>query len=143
VGSRRAKKFRVWRPHRHGPQIVKLHFDPHRQIWTVDTIGAMEPAKVRGPPCRLLGADPGTRCKAQSAALTLSMRGAQIPRFSHRRPYRTTQRTWPDNWIYIHDPKVKVGRVQNFRPGPEMIPDETSTCLGLEYFCARTMISGP
>jgi protoporphyrinogen oxidase len=42
----------------------------------------------------------------------------------------------PDNWVYIHDPNVKVGRVQNFRSwSPEMIPDETSTCLGLEYFC--------
>ncbi|TAL83627.1 MAG: NAD(P)/FAD-dependent oxidoreductase, partial [Beijerinckiaceae bacterium] len=42
----------------------------------------------------------------------------------------------PDNWIYIHDPKVKVGRVQNFRSwSPEMVPDATSTCLGLEYFC--------
>jgi protoporphyrinogen oxidase len=42
----------------------------------------------------------------------------------------------PDNWIYIHDPKVKVGRVQNFRSWPpDMIPDATSTCLGLEYFC--------
>ncbi len=42
----------------------------------------------------------------------------------------------PDNWIYIHDPKVKVGRVQNFRSwSPDMIPDRTSTCLGLEYFC--------
>jgi protoporphyrinogen oxidase len=42
----------------------------------------------------------------------------------------------PDNWIYIHDPKVKVGRVQNFRSwSPDMIPDQTSTCLGLEYFC--------
>ncbi len=42
----------------------------------------------------------------------------------------------PDNWIYIHDPSVKVGRVQNFRSwSPDMIPDATSTCLGLEYFC--------
>ena len=42
----------------------------------------------------------------------------------------------PDNWVYIHDPSVQVGRVQNFRSwSPEMIPDETSTCLGLEYFC--------
>jgi protoporphyrinogen oxidase len=42
----------------------------------------------------------------------------------------------PDNWIYIHDPSVRVGRVQNFRSwSPEMIPDATSTCLGLEYFC--------
>ncbi|MGH7023729.1 MAG: NAD(P)/FAD-dependent oxidoreductase [Caulobacteraceae bacterium] len=42
----------------------------------------------------------------------------------------------PDNWVYIHDPAVKVGRVQNFRSwSPELIPDPTSTCLGLEYFC--------
>jgi protoporphyrinogen oxidase len=41
-----------------------------------------------------------------------------------------------DNWVYIHDPSVKVGRVQNFRSwSPEMIPDQISTCLGLEYFC--------
>ncbi|MCB1475160.1 MAG: FAD-dependent oxidoreductase, partial [Rhodobiaceae bacterium] len=42
----------------------------------------------------------------------------------------------PDNWIYIHDPSVKVGRVQNFRSwSPEMVPDQSMTCLGLEYFC--------
>jgi protoporphyrinogen oxidase len=41
-----------------------------------------------------------------------------------------------DNWIYIHDPSVKLGRVQNFRSwSPDMIPDGVSTCLGLEYFC--------
>jgi protoporphyrinogen oxidase len=43
---------------------------------------------------------------------------------------------FPDNWIYIHDPSVKVGRVQNFRSwSPEMVPDPSLTCLGLEYFC--------
>ena len=43
---------------------------------------------------------------------------------------------FPDNWIYIHDSKVKVGRVQNFRSwSPEMIPDESMACVGLEYFC--------
>lgn len=41
-----------------------------------------------------------------------------------------------DNWIYIHDPSVKVGRVQNFKSwSPEMVPDPTMTCYGLEYFC--------
>ena len=43
---------------------------------------------------------------------------------------------FPDNWIYIHDSKVKVGRVQNFRSwSPEMVPDESMACVGLEYFC--------
>ncbi len=43
---------------------------------------------------------------------------------------------FPDNWIYIHDPRVKVGRIQNFKNwSPEMVPDQSKTSLGLEYFC--------
>ncbi|MCH9675592.1 MAG: NAD(P)/FAD-dependent oxidoreductase [Gammaproteobacteria bacterium] len=43
---------------------------------------------------------------------------------------------FPDNWIYIHEPDVKVGRVQNFKNwSPHMVPDQSMTCLGLEYFC--------
>ena len=42
---------------------------------------------------------------------------------------------FPDNWIYIHDPKVNVGRIQNFKNwSPSMVPDERKSCLGLEYF---------
>ncbi len=41
-----------------------------------------------------------------------------------------------DNWIYIHDPSVKVGRIQNFRSwSPEMVPEPDKACYGLEYFC--------
>ncbi|MEE4153335.1 MAG: NAD(P)/FAD-dependent oxidoreductase [Erythrobacter sp.] len=43
---------------------------------------------------------------------------------------------FPDNWIYIHDERVQVGRVQNFRSwSPEMVPEEDMACVGLEYFC--------
>ena len=43
---------------------------------------------------------------------------------------------FPDNWIYIHDPSVRVGRIQNFKNwSPAMVPDQSKTCLGLEYFC--------
>ena len=43
---------------------------------------------------------------------------------------------FPDNWIYIHEPSVNVGRIQNFRSwSPEMVPDAKLACLGLEYFC--------
>src|SRR5919204_6588937 len=46
------------------------------------------------------------------------------------------RRMFDDNWIYIHDPTVKVGRVQNFRSwSPEMVPDPEKVCYGLEYFC--------
>jgi len=43
---------------------------------------------------------------------------------------------FPDNWIYIHDDRVQVGRIQNFRSwSPEMVPDDGLACVGLEYFC--------
>ncbi len=44
---------------------------------------------------------------------------------------------FPDNWIYIHEPGVRVGRVQNFGSwSPELVKDGY-TCLGLEYFVSR------
>jgi protoporphyrinogen oxidase len=43
---------------------------------------------------------------------------------------------FPDNWIYIHEPSVRVGRIQNYRSwSPWMVPDPDSACVGLEYFC--------
>jgi protoporphyrinogen oxidase len=43
---------------------------------------------------------------------------------------------FPDNWIYVHAPEVKVGRIQNFKNwSQDMVPDPTKTSLGLEYFC--------
>jgi len=45
---------------------------------------------------------------------------------------------FPDNWIYIHTPEVRVGRIQNFKNWSEdMVPDRSKTCLGMEYFCTR------
>lgn len=41
-----------------------------------------------------------------------------------------------DQWIYVHAPEVKVGRIQNFKSwSPFMVPNEKETCLGMEYFC--------
>jgi len=43
-----------------------------------------------------------------------------------------------DNWIYIHDSSVRVGRIQNFKSwSPHLVPDPDLNCLGLEYFCFR------
>ncbi len=45
---------------------------------------------------------------------------------------------FPDNWIYVHDPGVRVGRIQNFGNwSPDMVPDAARSSLGLEYFCAE------
>jgi protoporphyrinogen oxidase len=43
---------------------------------------------------------------------------------------------FPDNWIYLHDPEIVAGRIQNFKNwSPNMVADPQATCLGLEYFC--------
>src|SRR5690242_1114101 len=43
---------------------------------------------------------------------------------------------FPDNWIYVHEPAVTVGRIQNYSNwSPEMSPDPEMSSLGMEYFC--------
>jgi len=45
---------------------------------------------------------------------------------------------FPDNWLYIHSPQVRVGRVQNFKNwSSAMLPDPTKTSIGMEYFCSK------
>jgi protoporphyrinogen oxidase len=45
---------------------------------------------------------------------------------------------FPDNWIYIHEDGVRVGRIQNYRSwSPWMVPDPDTACVGLEYFCFK------
>jgi protoporphyrinogen oxidase len=45
---------------------------------------------------------------------------------------------FPDNWIYIQDPEVQVGRIQNFKNwSPDMVPEPSKSSLGLEYFCTE------
>lgn len=43
---------------------------------------------------------------------------------------------FPDNWIYIHEPGLRVARIQNFgRWSEELVPEEGTSSIGLEYFC--------
>ena len=43
---------------------------------------------------------------------------------------------FPDNWVYVHEPAVRVGRIQSYRSwSAAMVPDPSKTCVGLEYFC--------
>ena len=42
--------------------------------------------------------------------------------------------SFSDNWIYVHDPDVEVGRVQNYGSWSPFMVKDGRTCLGLEYF---------
>jgi protoporphyrinogen oxidase len=46
------------------------------------------------------------------------------------------QTLFPDQWLYVHSPKVEVGRIQNFKNWSRfMVPDQNRTSIGMEYFC--------
>ncbi len=48
------------------------------------------------------------------------------------------EHVFPDNWIYIHEPDVWLGRIQNYKNwSPAMVPDPGRTALGLEYFTTQ------
>jgi protoporphyrinogen oxidase len=62
--------------------------------------------------------------------LVKRMRGGQGTRAANGMP--------PDNWIYIQEPDVKLGRLQIFNNwSPALVADPTTIWLGLEYFCAQ------
>jgi protoporphyrinogen oxidase len=49
---------------------------------------------------------------------------------------KTINNIVPDNWIYIQEEDVKIGRLQIFNNwSPYMVKDENNVWIGLEYFC--------
>jgi protoporphyrinogen oxidase len=123
-----------------GSKVVGLDFDPANQTWTVsfkDPQGETQKLEaehvISSAPMRELvqGIRPAVSEAAKNAAGSLKYRD-----FLTVMLIVTNRDAFHDNWIYIHDPNVKVGRIQNFRSwSPEMVPDADKACYGLEYFC--------
>ena len=125
---------------RMGCKVVGCHWDAESGLWQV----AYEDAEKRrlvtqaqhvisSAPLRQLakGVTPAVSEDAQKAAASLKYRDFLTVMLILR-----DKDVFTDNWIYIHDPSVKVGRVQNFKSwSPEMVPDPSMNCYGLEYFC--------
>ncbi|NEU12635.1 NAD(P)/FAD-dependent oxidoreductase [Methylobacterium sp. BTF04] len=115
-----------------------LRYDARANLWTVTALsgaGIRETYTARNvissAPLRELVAS-----ITPTPISTFNARALQYRDFLTVALIARTDRDFPDNWIYIHDPSVQVGRVQNFRSwSPEMVPDAGHTCLGLEYFC--------
>jgi protoporphyrinogen oxidase len=114
-----------------------LRFDAATGLWSVTAVSASGETHVyqakavisSAPITDLAGALQPTP-RSVNAALSLRYRD-----FITVALIAKAGSTFPDNWIYIHDPSVKVGRIQNFLSwSPEMAP-EGYACLGLEYFC--------
>ena len=119
-----------------GRELRKLSYDQGRGLWTIEVtaVSGHETYTARhvvsSAPMRELMEKISPRPISYFHSRELKYRDFLTVALMVRKPD-----LFPDNWIYIHDPSVKVGRVQNFRSwSPEMVPAGMS-CLGLEYFC--------
>jgi len=123
-----------------GRRVTQCHYESGTQLWTVtteDEAGREDCIQaehvISTAPVREL-------CKMLKPSVSETVSAA-----ADRLKYRDfitvvlilkDRGAFSDNWIYVHDPKVMVGRVQNFKSwSPEMVPDPATTCYGLEYFC--------
>src|SRR5262249_14085709 len=123
-----------------GRKVVGCSYDADAELWTVTHQGADGDRRetrarhvISSAPMRLLahGIPPRLPTKALKAPDSLKYRD-----FLTVVLILKDRHAFEDNWIYIHDPSVKVGRIQNFKSwSPEMVPDPAMTCYGLEYFC--------
>ncbi len=123
-----------------GRRMTQCVFDSLRRRWTVATQSADGCAEsftgehvICSAPLRELvkSLHPAASEKARRSADALRYRDFLTVALMLR-----DRRNIPDNWIYVHDPRVKVGRIQNYKSwSPEMVPDPACCCYGLEYFC--------
>jgi protoporphyrinogen oxidase len=123
-----------------GRTVCGCRYDPDSAEWTVTTVNAAGGREtfqgehvISSIPIRELGSflEPRMPEDALTAARSLRYRD-----FLTIGLILKDRNLFPDNWIYIHDPRVKVGRIQNYKSwSPEMVPDATFCCYGLEYFC--------
>ena len=123
-----------------GRRVVGSRFDSTRDLWIITTRDALGNVEeylgehlISSMPMRELVTqiEPHLSSNVVRAAESLRYRDFLTVGLIVRDQGRFT-----DNWIYIHDPSVQVGRVQNYKSwSPEMVPDPAFCSYGLEYFC--------
>jgi len=123
-----------------GRKVVGCRFDPANNLWIVtarNAGGSLEEYRAQ----HLISSMPIRELVAQIEP-RLPDAALQAARSLRYRDFLTVglivngHGRFNDNWIYIHDPGVQVGRVQNYKSwSPEMVPDARYSSYGLEYFC--------
>ncbi len=123
-----------------GRNVVGCDYDAESAQWTL-TIEDPEGVRTTTQSDHVISSTP-IRTLVRFLTPRLSERGRAAAEALRYRDFLTValicrhDPAFDDNWIYIHEPNVKVGRIQNFRSwSPEMTPDPAFSCYGLEYFC--------
>jgi protoporphyrinogen oxidase len=80
----------------------------------------------------VLSLDPPAPPAVQAAARQLRYRDLVLVALMTTEP-----EPFPDNWIYLHDPGTRAGRVQNYGAWSSGMVRPGTTCLGVEYFCFK------
>ncbi len=121
-----------------GYRVTGLRFDLQSRVWTV-TAQSRDGQKLEASAQNVISTCPMRELMTSLEPKPQSLGHAEQLRY---RDFITValvvneKNLFQDNWIYIHDPSVKVGRVQNFKSwSPYMVPNEKVNCYGLEYFC--------
>jgi protoporphyrinogen oxidase len=130
----------------HGGQVLldqgvrSLRWDAGRQRWSVTTVSS--DGAERHFECEHVISSMPLRETIGAAMPTPPLAVADAARSLRYRDFLVValivkdRKLFDDNWIYIHDPSVRVGRIQNFKSwSPEMVPSPELNCYGLEYFC--------
>jgi len=120
-----------------GRELLGLSYDHEKKLWQIEVSG-FDGEPERYTARHVISSAPMRELVEKIIPVPVSYSCARALRY---RDFLTVALMvkkpdlFPDNWIYIHDPSVQVGRVQNFRSwSPEMVQPGMS-CLGLEYFC--------
>ena len=120
-----------------GRELVSLEFDDDANLWRIE-VDTTKGERERFTARHVVSSAPVRELVPRIKPVPISLLHARALRY---RDFLTVAlmvskaELFDDNWIYIHDPSVKVGRVQNYRSwSPEMVAAGMS-CLGLEYFC--------
>jgi protoporphyrinogen oxidase len=115
---------------------TKIEVEDGRVVRIDTPQGAIEPrGTISSLPLRhMVGlTSPGAPAEVQQAAQGLRYRD-----FMTVALILDGEDLFPDNWIYIHEDGVRVGRIQNYRSwSPWMVPDPDTACVGLEYFAFK------
>jgi protoporphyrinogen oxidase len=120
-----------------GRELIGLSYDHDKRIWSID-VAAADGKAEHFTARHVISSAPVRELVQKLTPKPISLLHARALRY---RDFLTVALmvdkpdVFADNWVYIHDPSVKFGRVQNFGSwSPEMAP-AGMTCLGLEYFC--------
>jgi protoporphyrinogen oxidase len=123
-----------------GQRVTRCAWDEGRKTWLVSARDAE--GRGRDFPAHHVISSAPLRSLARALSPALSERAVSAAEGLRYRDFLLValmlkdRGLFSDNWIYIHDPGVRVGRIQNFKSwSPEMVPDPSLNCYGMEYFC--------